>query len=89
MPVLRLGDLKDDPHVVAVGLMETAEHPTEGTYRQVRSPLRFSATPYVLRRHAPRVGEHTREVLLEAGLSGQEVDALVASAAAASGDSEP
>jgi crotonobetainyl-CoA:carnitine CoA-transferase CaiB-like acyl-CoA transferase len=89
MPVLRLGDLKDDPHVVAVGLMETAEHPTEGTYRQVRSPLRFSATPYVLRRHAPRVGEHTREVLLEAGLSGREVDALVASAAAASGDSEP
>jgi crotonobetainyl-CoA:carnitine CoA-transferase CaiB-like acyl-CoA transferase len=82
MPVLRLDQLQDDPHVVAVGLMETAEHPTEGTYRQVRSPMRFSATPYALRRHAPRVGEHTREVLLEAGLSAQEVDALVAGATA-------
>jgi crotonobetainyl-CoA:carnitine CoA-transferase CaiB-like acyl-CoA transferase len=82
MPVLRLDQLKDDPHVVAVGLMETAEHPTEGRYRQVRSPLRFSATPYELRHHAPRAGEHTREVLLEAGLGEQEVAALVASAAA-------
>ncbi len=81
MPVLRLDQLKDDPHVVAVGLMETAEHPTEGRYRQVRSPMRFSVTPYELRHHAPRVGEHTREVLLEAGLGEQEVAALVASAA--------
>ena len=69
MPVLRLDELKEDPHVVATGFMPVAQHPSEGAYREVRSPLRFGATPYALRRHAPRVGEHTAEVLREAGVS--------------------
>jgi crotonobetainyl-CoA:carnitine CoA-transferase CaiB-like acyl-CoA transferase len=73
MPVMALEDLPDDPHVQAVGLFETKEHPTEGAYRSLRSPIRFEATPYELRRHAPRPGEHTREVLAEAGISAQDI----------------
>src|SRR5690606_15031732 len=46
MPVMDLNDVQDDPHVRAVGLFEQAEHPSEGAYRPVRSPVRFSATPY-------------------------------------------
>jgi crotonobetainyl-CoA:carnitine CoA-transferase CaiB-like acyl-CoA transferase len=80
MPVLRLDELKDDPHVRAVGMLDVAQHPTEGAYRAVRSPLRFAATPYELRRHAPRLGEHTAEVLREAGLGEAEVEALATSA---------
>jgi crotonobetainyl-CoA:carnitine CoA-transferase CaiB-like acyl-CoA transferase len=76
MPVLKLDELKDDPHVVATGFMPLAQHPSEGAYREVRSPLRFGATPYALRRHAPRVGEHTAEVLREAGLPESEVARL-------------
>ncbi|WP_326537879.1 CaiB/BaiF CoA transferase family protein [Pseudorhodoferax sp.] len=78
MPVLALEQLKDDAHVQAVGLLDVAEHPSEGRYRAVRSPLRFSATPWALRRHAPRTGEHTAEVLREAGLSDAEIDTLLA-----------
>lgn len=77
MPVIDLNDVHDDAHVKAVGLFEPAEHPSEGAYRSVRSPVRMSATPYQLRRHAPRLGEHTREVLREVGLSEGEIDAVM------------
>jgi len=76
MPVLRMEELQDDPHVLATSFMPVAQHPSEGAYRAVQSPLRFSVTPYQLRRHAPRVGEHTAEVLREAGLSESEVARL-------------
>ncbi|MEE3101485.1 MAG: CoA transferase, partial [Pseudomonadota bacterium] len=69
MPVIALEDLPDDPHVKAVGLFGTAEHPSEGAYRTVRPPVTFSAHPWTLRRHAPRLGEHTAEVLAELGLA--------------------
>lgn len=77
MPVLALEDIKDDVHVQSVRLMEVVEHPTEGAYRSVRSPIRFGATPYQLRCYAPRVGEHTAEVLREVGLPEEEVQALL------------
>jgi crotonobetainyl-CoA:carnitine CoA-transferase CaiB-like acyl-CoA transferase len=77
MPVLSLKDLPDDPHVKAVGLFGEAEHPTEGRYRTVRSPVSFSAAPFRVRRHAPRLGEHTEEVLGEAGLSAGEIEAVL------------
>ena len=73
MPVMALRDLADDPHVRAVGLFGTAEHPSEGRYRTVRSPVNFSAAPFRIRRHAPRLGEHTAEVLAEAGFSADDV----------------
>ena len=45
MPVLELEQREHDPHVVAIGLMELVDHPSEGRYRHLRSPLRFSPTP--------------------------------------------
>jgi len=76
MPVLKLEELKNDAHVVATGLMPLSQHPSEGAYREIRSPLRFSATPYTLRHHAPRLGEHTDEVLREAGMPEAEIARL-------------
>ena len=75
MPVLRFEDLYDDPHVRAVGLFDIVEHPTEGRQRIVRRPVNFAA-PFRLRRHAPSLGQHTREVLAEAGLDEGAVAAL-------------
>jgi crotonobetainyl-CoA:carnitine CoA-transferase CaiB-like acyl-CoA transferase len=46
----------------------------------VRSPVTFSAAPFRIRRHAPRLGEHTREVLAEAGFSDAEIDRLAGQA---------
>lgn len=68
MPVLSLEDLVDDEHVQAVGLFASAEHPTEGRYRAIRSPVSFGSQPFSIRRHAPRLGEHTDEILAELGL---------------------
>ena len=72
MPVLALEDLPDDPHLKAVGFFGEAQHPTEGAYRTLRSPVTFSQTPSRLRRHAPRLGEHTHELLVELGLAAPE-----------------
>ena len=77
MPVMRFEELYDDPHARAVGLFETVEHPTEGRGRMVRRPVNFSGAPFRLRRHAPALGEHTREVLEEAGLDAADIAALV------------
>ncbi len=76
MPVLSLDELPDDPHVKAVELFGTAEHPSEGRYRTVRQPVSFSAAPFRIRRHAPRQGEHTAEVLAEIGYTREQIAAI-------------
>jgi formyl-CoA transferase len=81
MPVNDLEQLFDDPHLSATGFFTTREHPTEGAIRTTASPFDFSASPTDYRRHAPRLGADGREVLAEAGLAGDEIDALVASGA--------
>tara|TARA_R110002049_G_scaffold188683_2_gene357176 strand:- start:2548 stop:3747 length:1200 start_codon:yes stop_codon:yes gene_type:complete len=65
MPVLSIEDLPDDPHVKAVGLFSTAEHPTEGAYKVIRSPVRFSGSQFSVYRHAPTLGQDTEDVLAE------------------------
>jgi crotonobetainyl-CoA:carnitine CoA-transferase CaiB-like acyl-CoA transferase len=78
-----LEDLIDDPHLAAVGFWQETDHPTEGKLRMAAFPARFFSTPADVRRHAPRLGEHTREVLREAGLSDAQVEELIGSGAAA------
>ena len=76
MPLLSLDELVMDPHLQQVGFFQIEEHPTEGTYRSMRSPTNFSKTPYKLRRHAPKLGENTAELLKEVGCSAPEATAL-------------
>jgi crotonobetainyl-CoA:carnitine CoA-transferase CaiB-like acyl-CoA transferase len=64
-PVNAIEDLFDDPHLKAVGLFEDVEHPTEGTLKTTRFPVRFSKSPATIRRLAPTLGEHTADVLRE------------------------
>lgn len=79
-PIHALDELLKHPHLKAVGLFQTTHHPTEGAMREIRPTMRFSDTPVSLRRHAPSLGENTREVLLEAGFTPDEVARLVAAA---------
>lgn len=65
MPVLSIEDLPQDPHVKAVGLFSTGQHPTEGAYKIIRSPVRFSGSKFSVYRHAPTLGQDTDEVLAE------------------------
>ena len=67
-PVATLDELVDE--------LPEDEHPVVGTYKVVPPPVRFSQTPASVHRHAPLVGEHTREVLAEVGLSDEEIDGL-------------
>ena len=61
----RLDELMDDPHLAAVGLFERHEHPQAGAYHNMRPPVNYAATPANIRRHPPRMGEHTDEILAE------------------------
>lgn len=58
--------------------LTTMTHATGGSYRTVAPAIRFSELPAPELRGSPRYGEHSREVLLEAGLAATEVDQLVA-----------
>jgi crotonobetainyl-CoA:carnitine CoA-transferase CaiB-like acyl-CoA transferase len=65
-----------DADLVDLGMVAEYEHPTMGRMRQFGELVHFSETPGVIRGPAPRVGEHTREILEDLGFSGKEQDAL-------------
>ena len=78
-PLYSLDDLPQHPQLLASKLFQTMEHPSEGTVRYVRPPTKFARTPAAVRGPAPRVGEHSCEILREAGLQDDEINALLSS----------
>jgi len=79
IPVQRMNSLDDivaDPHLAAIGYLKSVEHPSEGRIKVLAVPSEWSESAPEYRRHAPRLGEHTREVLREAGLSEADIDRL-------------
>ncbi len=73
-----IGEMMDDPQVKHRGLIAEIEHPTEGRLKQIAPTVRLSATPGAMVTPPPQLGEHTRELLSEAGYSGEEIDRLCA-----------
>ena len=65
-----------DEHTQARAMEVQVEHPVEGVMSALGIPVKLSDTPGSVRRAAPLLGEHTAEVLAEAGFSAQEIDAL-------------
>lgn len=84
MPYHTLESLPEDPHLVDVGLLGTAAHPTQGRIRSIANPTHYSDYTPPPRRPAPEVGEHSREILGEAGYADAEIDALFAAGVARS-----
>ena len=72
-----LDDILGDEHLNAIGYFKTTHHPSEGSIREIAIPTEWSASQPVSTRHAPRLGEHTMEVLREAGIDQETMDALL------------
>ena len=77
MPCHTLESLLADPHLSAVGLLESGQHPTQGEIREIRSTVRMSGFEPSTRLPAPHIGEHTAAVLAELGYSPGEVAGLL------------
>jgi crotonobetainyl-CoA:carnitine CoA-transferase CaiB-like acyl-CoA transferase len=67
MPAVALGDVVNNPHLAATGFFRMREHPTEGTIREMRPPVRYSADPHRTLGFAPLLGEHGDEIRREVG----------------------
>ncbi|WP_405675120.1 CoA transferase [Streptomyces sp. NBC_01511] len=83
-PVYGYADIPDDPQVKHNGSLLSYEHPTEGTVTTPGFPIHFTRTPSALRHPTPLVGQHSRDILREAGISEERVDALLNSGAVTS-----
>lgn len=75
-PVYDLKDFMNDPQVQHNGTVFDVEEAEAGTMRYVRHPSMYEKSPATFRRHPPRYGEHTSEILAEAGFSDEEISAL-------------
>jgi len=65
-----------DPQVLARAMVVDVAHPTLGTLKTLGSPIKMSATPPDVSRRAPLLGEHTDEVLKDAGYSETDIVSL-------------
>jgi len=65
-PALQLAEVRDDPHLIARGMIVAEHHPTLGDFDTLGNPLHTPGESFVLR-SAPSLGEHTDEVLAELG----------------------
>jgi crotonobetainyl-CoA:carnitine CoA-transferase CaiB-like acyl-CoA transferase len=75
-PMNSLHDIREDPHLAALDFFRQVQHPSEGTLTDVAIPTEWSASPPEVRRLAPRIGEHTVEILREAGFASADIDSL-------------
>lgn len=75
-PVLDLSQVFSDPQVLARDMLVELEHPEIGVFRTTGLPIKLSRTPGSIRGAPPLQGEHTDEVLREAGLSPEEIALL-------------
>ena len=76
-PVLGLHEVASDPQADALGVFPTIHSPDIGPYRTVAAPMRFADVQVGPKGPAPKLGQHTREILSEAGHGIEEIEALV------------
>lgn len=85
MVVNELEDLYEDPHLAATGFFQSFDHPSEGKLTMPSPPTNFAKTPATIRRHPPKLGEQSLEILAEAGLAEDEIAAMLDSGATVDG----
>jgi crotonobetainyl-CoA:carnitine CoA-transferase CaiB-like acyl-CoA transferase len=73
-PINTYAEAFADPQVQFRQMVVRTEHPTLGLMQTLGSPIKMSGTPTITSRRAPLLGEHTREVLREAGFADEEIE---------------
>ena len=76
-PILRRGEIIHNEQVVARGIIAEFDQPTVGRVRQPKPAARFAVNEAVIGGPAPRVGEHSRQVLRELGYDDQAIDKMI------------
>jgi crotonobetainyl-CoA:carnitine CoA-transferase CaiB-like acyl-CoA transferase len=77
-PLNNLHQMYSDPQVQARNMMVEFEDPELGTIKNIGIPVKLSATPGKIRRRAPGLGEHTLEILLQAGYTREQIEEMAA-----------
>jgi formyl-CoA transferase len=75
--VRNIGEIIQEPHVQARGILEEVNYPSLGNIVAVKTPIFFSGKPAPFRRRAPMLGEHSREILKELGYTDEQVQDLI------------
>jgi crotonobetainyl-CoA:carnitine CoA-transferase CaiB-like acyl-CoA transferase len=75
-PVYAIDQVYSDPQVKARQMAVEVEHPKAGSTWLIGIPVKLSATPGEIRRPAPTLGQHTDEILREAGIGDERIRAL-------------
>jgi len=88
-PMHTFDSLLRDEHLQATGFFEHTQHPVVGKILETAVPSEWSGTPPARRTPVPRLGEHTAEVLREAGYTDAEIQALIEQGAAHAATPQP
>ncbi len=85
-PVLSIGEMHQDPQALAREMVVETEHPVAGIVKTIGAPVKFHGSPGGVKRSAPLFGQHTREVLAQAGFTEDQIQSFVADGAVIAGD---
>lgn len=77
-PILNYAQVFADPHLLHRGMVQEVDHPKAGRIKQLGPPVKLSGTPAQIRRPAPAFGQHTAEILREAGYDASTIQQLAA-----------
>ncbi len=83
-----LSELENDPHMQDVGFFQTFDHPSEGKIKLTAPPMKFSETPLDIRQLPALLGEHSMEILREAGYSDAQIAELITAGVSVDGRAE-